>query len=234
MDKLKQYSSGNMKDEDMEKITERLINQKFDKEKKDAWKQLLKEQYGIEKEALPQTSNNIVFIRRLVAVAAALGLLISAFFLFRSPQPTYQQLADNYIEELPIMADQLVFRKGQFQEEATRISANEAYIKQNFEAAIGYWEELITNNTANNYDRFYLGVSYLRQKISQPNQAIDLLLQSKEQVPSLEQETNWILSLAYIRAGDVNNARTLLQSIVSEQAYMAEKAQELLDELSNE
>ena len=228
--RLDKYLNNRMTPEEMEKYTESLLHKKFDKERKAEWAKVLEEQYGVSRKQASAKNTRLHSLRWVIGVAASMLLLIVVFFLINTPSnSSSQQLADEYIQTLPIMADQLIFRKGDALKEEARIKANEAYINNNFEGAIGYWEELKLKDKANRYDQFYLGISYLRQKKSNPTQAIFLLEKAREQAPELIQETNWVLALAYLKANQLDKAYTLFQLIVDENAYMASEAKKLLD-----
>ena len=234
MKKLKDYLSGNLKEEDMEHITEQLIRQKFDQEQRQAWNQILKDQYGVDRNTPSQKTKSILRLRWLIGTAAVLAIALSAYFLLQTQQHTYQQLADDYVENMPLMADQLVYRKGEFDVDKTRLNANEAYLEEDFKLAIQYWNELITNDAATDYDRFYLSISYLRNSRDGAQKAIDILIRIKPDLPGLEQEINWALSLAYMRSGQLPQAQELLENIVRNEAYMSAKAQKLLRSMKEE
>lgn len=234
MSKLRNYLSGNIKEEDMEHLTEQLIRQKFDQEQRQSWSQMLKEQYGVDRNAPSKKAKSLQPLRWLITAAAALALIFSAYFLLQSQQATSQQLADDYVSNMSLMADQLVYRKGTFDVDKTRLNANEAYLNEDFKLAIQYWNSLIDNNAATDYDRFYLSISYLRNSKADAQKAIELLIQIKPGLQSLEQEINWALSLAYMRSGQLAPAQQLLESIVRDQAYMSVKAQQLLRSIKEE
>jgi hypothetical protein len=228
MSPLQKYLNKELGDKDFDRFTGFLVEKKFDQEQKEEWGRLLKENHNIQRQ--PQAIRRS--LRWSLAAAAAAALLIaSVVFWPQTSSSGYRQLADQYVQELPVMADQLVFRKGQFQEDATRIKANEAYIEQDFPTAIEQWELLISHQKDNNYDRFYLGVSYLRADKAQPEKALTLLQEAKLTTPELRQEINWIMALAYIQTDQLQNARILLETIVQNDEYMSAKAAQLLQEL---
>ena len=232
MSYLRDFLRNKMDDDTMEEFTGSILHQKFDEDTKTEWEQVLREQYGVQRKKKSAGFAGIFTLRRVAAVAAVVALLIVSFIvLTRNTLPEQQQVAQSYIEELPIMADQLNFRKGDVEVDQIRLSANEAYIAEDFETAITKWELLYTNQQATPYDLFYLGVSYLKQQSSEPEKTIDLLLQAQPQAPSLRQEINWVLSLAYVRFGQVDQALPILEGIVADEEYMSEAAGVLLEGL---
>jgi hypothetical protein len=232
MSQLRKYLNKELDERDFDRFTQLLVEKKFDREKKEEWARLLKDNHNIQRQNGGSSPTIRRSLRWSLAAAATVALLIaSVVFWPRTSSPNYQQLAEQYVRELPVMADQLVFRKGQFQEDASRIKANEAYIEQDFVTAIQQWELLISHQKANNYDRFYLGVSYLRTTPSQPEKALALLQEAQSTTPELRQEINWIMALAYIRTDQLTKAQSLLQTIVQNDEYMSAKAAQLLQEL---
>jgi hypothetical protein len=235
MNQFKNFLNDEMDDEAMEEFVENIIHQKFDHEKKQAWSQILKDKHGLERKKQPDQTARVFSIRRILSIAAAIALILGAFyFIDQTSLSTDQALAQSYVDELPIMADQLVARKGDFNEDETRIKANEAYINMDFDSAVGYWTEIVNNQTDTPYDLFYLGVSTLRANPSQPKKAINFLLEAQTNAPNLRHEINWVLSLAYVRSGQIEKARPILKSIVATQEYMSEPAANLLELLKTD
>ena len=231
MNKLREYLSGQLNETEMERFTKQIIIQKFDQEKRADWTKELQEKYGVDR----NKSARVLPLRWAIGLTAAVAIAVGVFFIFpRAQAPEYQQLAVGYVETLPIMADQLVFRKGDFLEDEVRLKANNAYLDGNFETAIEQWNLLLQDQSATPYDRFYLGISYLRQATPAPARAIVLLEQVKPEVPALRQEINWVLGLAYLMEGTVNKAEPILSTIVEREEYMSSKAAELLDALEQE
>ena len=226
---LQDFINNKMDEAQMEKLTKDLIHQQLDPGKRKIWGQLLQEKYGVEREAKTKPTNRIRTLGRVLTIAASIALVVVSYLLLnKNTVPAPQRLVQEYIQELPIMADQAVARKGNFEAENLRMQANEAYTKRNFETAIGYWETLVANQDENSYDLFYLGVSYLRQKNSAPEKTIDYLTQIQQQNIELRQEINWVLSLAYLQTEQEDKAKPILENIVNKQEFMAKAAEQLL------
>lgn len=230
MDLLKKYINNSLKEEKMEQIAEQHISYTLDQEKREAWKQKLEKRHGVKRTLPPlKKVRKLTLLYRGIAIAASIVILISAFFLFRPQERTHQQLANSYIESLPPMADQLTFRTNDDDRDVTETNIDNAYLNGDYDTAIGYWQELVNSGAATAYDQFYLGLSYLRKQNSQPERTIELLLSAKEGIPELQQEINWVLCLAYVKTGQLEQAREMLESIVQENAYMAKKAKKLFE-----
>lgn len=232
MNQLNKFLNDEMDDEAMEEFAENILYQKFDHDKKQVWSQILKDKHGLERHQKIEQTAKVFTLRRILSIAAGIALILGVFYFVDSTGlPADQALAQSYVDELPIMADQLVARKGDFEVDKTRLKANEAYINLDFDAAVGYWNEIVNNKAETPYDLFYLGVSTLRASSSEPEKAINYLLEAQNSTPSLKHEINWLLSLAYVRSGQVEKARPILEEIVSKQEYMSKQAAELLKTL---
>jgi tetratricopeptide (TPR) repeat protein len=235
MNQLQKYLNGQMEAEELEAYTERLIREKYDEERRVEWSTLLLTKHGVKREPPLQSANRVLYLKWASGVAASLLLIVAMYFLLApSPLSPGQQLADQYLENLPIMADQKVMRKGGFQEEVIRIKANEAFIDHQYESAIELWTQLAARQKANGYDQFYLGISYLKQSAPEPGKAITQLQAAKAQNPELSQEADWVLALAYVKSGHSEEARTILENIVASRAFMSTKAEQLLRTLDSD
>lgn len=232
MKNLNAFLNDEMDDDEMEQYTKDILYQKFDEENRAELSQILAREYGVERTQNTAKRFRLKPLYQVAAVAASLALLIGLFFFLRGTStPSYEQLATTYILDLPIMSDQLVARKDDTAVEALRLNASEAYINQDFTKAVGYYNQLIDQGAANAYDQFYLGVSYLRKSPSAPQQTIDLLTQVQADIPAFQQEINWVMSLAYLKNNQRQEAKVLLEQIVDQQAYMAKSAERLLEAL---
>jgi hypothetical protein len=229
MKKLKEYLSGQMNEEQLSDFTEVLVQHKFDQEKRKAWSHILKEQHGLERSGSSSSKRKKLPLAKIIGIAASFALLIGLSYIIMTPAtPEYQRLSQEYIQTLPIMGDPSVIRKDAIDEEVLRLKANEAFVDENFEAAVKSWEALVDNDMANTNDYFYLGISHLRKAKADPAACIKYLTLVQQSSSSFRQEANWVLSLAYIKSDDIDKARPILEQIVQNKEYMAEKAEALL------
>jgi hypothetical protein len=234
MKNLHAFLNDEMEDEEMEQFAKEIIYQKFDEDNRAEISQILAKDYGVERNKNTNRRFRLTPLYRVIAIAASLALLIGLFFYLRDINtPKYEQLADAYIKELPIMSDQLVARKDDTNVEEIRLKANEAYIEKEFEKAVGYFNQLQDQGDINTYDQFYLGLSYLRKEAAEPQRTIALLTQVQSAIPAFQQEINWVLSLAYLKNEQEQEAVKLLQSIVAQQAYMHKSAKQLLEAIND-
>lgn len=232
---LKDYLNDDMDDDKAEQFTTDIIFQKFDQDKRKEWAEWLKNQHNLEREIGTKPEAKLFNLRWVFAIAASITLLAAFFFLLKAPSvPAHQQLAQTYIETLPIIADPSVFRKDDSEVDAIRLAANEAYVKQEFEQAIRLWNELIDKQMEKPQDLYYLGLSNLRNKEPNTDRAIELFTEAQLQLPNLRQEINWVLSLTYVQSGQEDLAKPILRSIISSKEYKASSARELLQALENQ
>jgi len=231
MENLNKYLRNELGEEQAEEMTARLIQQKFDEESKKDWGQFLEEQHGVTRR--PKTAirrNN--FFRYATGIAASLLLLIAAVYLItRDQSPEYQKMAVAYTQSLPVMADQIAFRKGSQDIDAIRLKANEAFADQEYEKAIKFWEQLTQTQQLAHFDLFYLGTSHLLQHNPDPKKAIEYLKQASAKSKELQYETDWVLALAYLQNHQLEPAESLLKKIISDQQFMVKEASALLSVL---
>ena len=231
MENLNKYLRNELGEEQAERMTASLIQQKFDEESKKDWGQFLEQQHGITRQPNPAPKRSH-FFRYVTGIAASLLLLIAAtYWLTRDQAPAYQKMAISYTQSLPVMADQMAFRKGSQDMNAIRLKANEAFADQEYEKAILLWSQLDQIEPLGHFDLFYLGTSCLLQPSPDPEKAIIYLQQSSAISNDLQHETNWVLALAYLQDHQLESAKKLLEKIVSDQQFMVQEAAELLEAL---
>lgn len=79
--------------------------------------------------------------------------------------------------------------------------------------------------------KLYLGLSYLYQKDIDGTKAIEIFQDLLKEPNEFKEETAWFLSLAYLKNKEKAKAIPLLQNIVKTNAWNAEKAKGLLEEI---
>ena len=229
MKNLRKYAEGTLEKEEADRLGGALIRQELDRQYRQKWGAKLEKEYGVFRQKAADKRRVLSFWKKGLAIAATVALLATAIWLLFPAGPiSYQQLATSYIENLPIMADQGVFRKGTVEETELRLQANAAFAAKNYEEAIRFWTAIEDQGSLTDYDRFYLGTSYLLDDPAMASRAVDYLSNLSEIPAELEQERDWVLALAYIRTDQLVEGKSLLQKIVQNQQYMATDAEELL------
>ena len=231
---IKKYIDGDLSEVEFELISERLITEKLDRDKRKEWEEKLKSEYAVEK----APTRKFPFGRRsgffLLSIAASLLILLTVFVLIpTNPLPQYLQTVNQQIEQLAIMSDQSVLRKGPQEVQALRMEATLAYADKKYEKSISHWELVLASDSATGMDHFYLGLCYLQKTSPAPSKTVESLLASRA-MNGPEEEIKWVLSLAYVKAGELEKAAQELAIIVQGQSYKAVEAANLLELLSSE
>ena len=230
MNNLNKYTKGNYTEAEFEAFSEQLITQKLDRDKRKEWEYKLKERYGVERTS---TKENFPFFGKkpwiiISSIAASLLLLIAFFFILPAINtPKYLQATNKHIDNLSIMGDQSVIRKGTQNVELIRKQATLAYMNKDYSKSIQLWESMVNTQKATGLDFFYLALCQLRKSSPAPQQTIQALLKARS-LNGPEEEINWILSLAYIKTEELEKAKSLLSEIVNKDAYQATAAKEIL------
>ena len=233
MENLNKYFSGDLDDDQNEEVTARLIQQKFDEEAREEWGDYLREKHSLTRTPEKRTiGKRRTLLRYVAGIAASVLLLIAAIYLFQQNQsPAYHKMAVKYTQSLPIMADQIAFRKGNQDVDDIRLKANEAFADQEYEKSILLWDQLNKLQPLKHFDLFYLGTSYLLQDLPAPKKAIQNLKLATTKSKELQHEINWVLALAYLHDHQLELAKDMLEKIISNQQFMVPEASALLEVL---
>jgi len=162
-----------------------------------------------------------------VAVAAAITLLIVSWFAIVQLSPTSEAelFAQNF---QPFRNLDNSTRSGdQFANE--RKQAYAAYDREDFTQAAAMFESIIPESNNQLMDMFYLGNAYLAS--DQAQKAIEPLKKVMEAGTGLTALSKWYLSLAYLKTGQVELAKTMLTEIRNSKDEKAEQAGDILDKL---
>ena len=127
MSNLKNYLGDNLSEVELELISERMINAKLERDKRREWANQLQQEYGLIKPPPPKVAAIKKYRFHLMAIAASLLVLLSAFFVYEAfSSPPFAKIVDEEIENLNIMSDQSIFRKGEEEINNLRKQANMA------------------------------------------------------------------------------------------------------------
>ena len=224
----KKYTEGDsLSDEELEQLSEELIQAKFDREKRQEWAQQLKDDYGVNRDT--QTSKRRFPFSKLAFAAMFIGIVgVLTYIILLFSTPNFNAIVNESIENLSYFDPSADGTRGDETTNAQRVAAQEAYNEKNYEESIRIWTKLLATN--NNKDKglgnYNLGLCYLQKEPSEPKKAITQLLEACKTIP---EESNWALALAYIQDDQLQKAKEILQEIVQAKAYKYEKAMELLD-----
>lgn len=222
------YQHSEANEEEQSIVTERLIQNKFNQELRQKMAQRLDQEYGIKRETGSARMRRLQLIRWGSGIAAAI-LVGLAIWQLSTPELDYQALTAEYLTEYVPTNERGKGLEDAFEQRAAAI---DAYLVKDFERAAELRKLVTDSEYAEAEDFFYLGLSYLYQNPPQINAAVAALQEANRYTDSLvEEETQWFLSLAYLQAEQLHNARPLLQAIVTNRQWNAAKARKLLKRL---
>lgn len=226
--KLDHYKQGTLTDEELETLTGELLRASFNRNRRKRWTTLLQEQYQVSENAppLPSKTINKRVLMWVGAIAAAILLLfVSTLALRNFTSPSYEQLADVYMEETFFINPNIT--KGDEDHRQLKLDAIYAYNEHDFAKAIQYYENLIEQGQTEDGNYFYLALSYLYNQ--QHTKAIEklVLLDGNDR---FQEEQQWFLALAYLKADQVDMAKNTLSQI-KPNMWNYNKAQKLLEKI---
>ncbi len=103
--------------------------------------------------------------------------------------------------------------------------AIQAYEKEDYFAAVKYYEKLVSNNPDNVKNNLFLGISFLAT--NQPKKAIEAF----NKITTSEEyhfDIQWYLALAYIKNKEIPQAQSTLIPLTKEENYYQKEAEEIL------
>ena len=147
-------------------------------------------------------------LRPWLAVAAALALILTCWFIFQTPQK--DSLVAHYYEPYDLT---IGLRDNSNQEQLARIDA--LYSAQNYSAAQPLIENYLSNNPSDNLLRLSLAICQYE------NENLDKALQSLQLIKNdafLQDQYRWYSALIYLDKGEKEQARRLLTELTSDRA----------------
>ena len=103
-----------------------------------------------------------------------------------------------------------------------------AYSKGDYEAAVPLFENLYTSEQEPYY-LFYQANALI--ELNRAGEAVPLLEEHLKTSDALTDKSSWYLAMAYLQLEEVENAKKALTDVVEKEAYKAEDAKWLLEEL---
>lgn len=224
----KKYTEGeSLSGEELEAISEDLIQAKFDREKRAAWAQELKDTYGVERTV---AESKRVFPFSKLAIAAVLLVFagIVTYSIVQFSSPSYDSVVQESIENLNTITIYEVATRGDEKVDKQVAKAYELLTNKMYEESILLWEQLISQGTAKGTAEFYVALCYLQKETPMFQEAINNLLEARK-TKTIVHETNWALALAYLQSDQKEKATEILQEIIRAKAYKYKKATELIE-----
>lgn len=229
MKNLTKYLKGELSEKELDDFTKKLVQAKFDKEKKEQWSRLLEEEHGIKRKAdKPKVTP---FSPRFLKAAAAIALIIVALFFYpRLVKPSLEQLADNYLKYEKFEGRST--RKGADEISLLRMQAMTAYDASKYQEAIGIYNKILELEKNSLDDRFYLALNalYLKKYENAIHYFLEARTMGADGNDRFREEINWFLSLTYLKSGAPEKAKIELAKI-SVNEWNFEKAQQMLEKM---
>lgn len=231
MKDLQKYTDGNMTPEELDDFSGKFLKAKFDHDRKKRWSKALKNKHDVERLATTQKGKGgvrrLYFLLPIMAAAAIALLVVFNPGIFSLESNTPGQLAEAYMEDSFLASQEIT--KGTEDIEQAKLKAHTFYNNKKFSEAIQQFEILPDSVQSDKVTQFFLGMSYLYNEeyadaVSSFEQAQTIANDSR-----FEQELQWYLSIAYIKAGDRIKAEILLQKIIDKQGWNHVKAKELME-----
>jgi len=228
---LDKYKKGDLTEAELDLFTGELVRAKFNQAQKDKWAKKLAAEYEVKRE-IPPKAKVIQFPYKKLAIAASILLLLALIpFLQNYIQPKSQQLANTYIENRLSLPD---IKRGTTSVEIINLKtkAHKAYTNKNFKGASIAYEAFLNTEDSEGVDYLFAGLSYLYSGNSK--EAVKKLTVAQTKITegqSFWEETNWFLSLAYLKNEEIKKAQQQLKAIIKTDNFYSDKAQKILSTL---
>lgn len=166
----------------------------------------------------------------MLGIAAALIIILAGIWIFRPPADTSEDLfAENFQAYPPPTR-----LRGESKQNEIWSNARDAYIQADYALATEKFEFLLAQDSTAQPPyllHFYAGVSQLAQASPNINQAISHLEYVAATDSDYVQPAKWYLALAYVKNGEVQKAKALLEKMAAESSYRKSAVEALLKEL---
>ena len=157
-----------------------------------------------------------------MGMAAAVALLIIAFFTLRDDSLNPEELYAQYYKVYPNIESPVS------RSESSEKNPFAYYEAGDYNTALANFTEMQTSDPENQALLFYSAMCQL--ELGQPENAIELFDQMlSKQSEKYTRPAMWYQSLAYLKLENVKNAINLLEQLTQEEDVYATKANELLD-----
>lgn len=170
------------------------------------------------------------FLRGAIGIAAAILLLLAGLWLFQPASSASDTLFAENFQAYPPPAK----LRGQAGQDQLWESARSAYLEENYSLAASQFESLLAQGQTQHplyLVHFYAGVSQLAQHPPRLADAIRHLLFVTAMDSDYFHPAQWYLALAFLKNGEPQKAKALLEKISEESSYRKKAVDALLEEL---
>ncbi|MEO1264043.1 MAG: tetratricopeptide repeat protein [Bacteroidota bacterium] len=167
--------------------------------------------------------------RMLYAIAATVALVIAAWFLIDTvPFDPAIVYANNYSQE-KILIDNFIENGFTPGEDVEFQMGLDQYSKGEYQSAKKLLSEFASKTPGHAAARFYLALCEM--ELNNFDEAVKLLEPLSDKVSDVQNSAKWYLSLAYLKTGQTNESKQLLDSLTkSKNKEYREKANSILTE----
>ncbi len=176
--------------------------------------------------AKAENKKNKPFLTYGIAATISLLVLFGIFFWYDQQKITTAEIFAARFEPYPMVLNQ----RNVSQENQDLQSAINAYLDQDYQQAIVYFDEVINRDTLVTLAQFYQGVSYLALK--QPEKSSEKLSVVKQSDQALlKQQALWYTGLAYVISDEREQALAIFKELAGYENYKHEEVQKILKNL---
>ena len=216
-------------------MKEEFTDKEFEKHLKEALvrnsNEALREKWGsaIDKEIIKQKKRNrLKYILGIIVLSLLTYVLLEKSSLFNDTSVTYY--AQNQLDADHLVLDPGIFQRGNEYENNSLIEAYILIESKNYEKALNVFNGLEDWVTWSSREDYYY--AYLLAKNGDYVSAISKFNSMISERQDYIEESEWMLSLLYLRIGEINKARQLLVKIESKQQFKCQLAKEILRKIN--
>lgn len=235
MNKSKQNLSPNFNSE--EEAFEYLVQQSQNQLLKDKWKEEL--------DKLPDApveepkSKKMVYMKRIIAIAASFVILIGSFYWFTNQGSNPQQMAAAMIHDTNFVLESGSLTRG-LNEDATdelgielQKEINKALEDEDYPASIGLFLTKEKKSQLSIDDKFYYALSLARVENEDHHKAIRMLNDVIAQNSKYFDEALWLQALLYLKINEPNQSKIILNKLINNSNYQISNTKALLERMAN-
>ncbi|WP_298511662.1 tetratricopeptide repeat protein [uncultured Kordia sp.] len=226
----KKYTEGTeLSGDELEAISEKLIQAKFDREKRKAWEHRLRDEYGVTRESTPKKKkfpfSNLAIAAILMCIAGIVTYSVVSYLT-----PSYDSVVNESIEQLITIDNHAVVTRGNKLVNEEVLAAINAYEDKKYDESIAIWKKLISSEKIRGTFHYNLALCYLQKTPPETSSAITNL-EAARKTKTIQEEANWALALAYLQIDQKDKAKKVLQEIIQAKAYKYKRAEIILAKL---
>lgn len=207
--------------------------------------QALKDQWRKELDQLPdsptleKSKTRVLFLKKVIGVAASLIFMFGCFFWFSQSNDTLQQMASNLIDETYFVLESDSFTRGVDESQNDNLTLelqkeiNSALERKDYQQAIGLFMTKEKKSQLSLVDKFYYSLSLARIEGGDYYKAIRLLDDVTKKKDEFYDEALWLQALLYLRVNEPNQSKIILNKLINKSNYQITNTKALLQRMAN-